>query len=68
MERRSGGKKRNFSELEVDTLTSEVQKNKEVLFGSLKTGIKGAHTTAVWKRITVGVNSVAADAQTLAEV
>ena len=29
-------KKRNFSEVEIETITSQVQLNKEVLFGSLK--------------------------------
>ena len=40
MEKRNIAKKRNFSELEIGTLTSEVEVNKYVLFGSLKTGIK----------------------------
>ncbi|XP_029959996.1 myb-related transcription factor, partner of profilin-like [Salarias fasciatus] len=68
MERRSLSKKRNFSELEIDTLTSGVEVNQEVLFGSLKTGIKTAHKKAVWKKITAAVNSVAVDQRTPSEV
>lgn len=68
MERRNIAKQRHFSELEIDTLTSEVEVNKDGLFGSLKTGIKGAHKNAVWKKITEAVNSVAADKRTPAEV
>ena len=67
MEKRNIAKKRNFSELEIGTLTSEVEVNKYVLFGSLKTGIKGAHKNAVWKKITEAVNSVAIDKRTPAE-
>lgn len=61
-------KKRNFSELEADTLTSEVLGNQEVLFGSIQTGIKRAHKNAVWKRIAAAVNRVAAEERTPAEV
>ena len=59
MERRNTGKKINCSEMEIGILTSEVEQNKDVLFGSLKNGIKGGHKNAVWKRITEAVNSVA---------
>lgn len=38
--------------------------NKEVLFGSLKTGIKGAHKNTVWRKITAAMNSIALDKQT----
>lgn len=68
MDTRHSGKKRNFSEMEIGVLTSEVEQNKDVLFGSLKTGIKGAHKNAVWKRITEAVNSVAVEERTPAEV
>ncbi|XP_056225015.1 nuclear apoptosis-inducing factor 1-like [Seriola aureovittata] len=68
MERRVTGKKRNFSEMEIDILTSEVAQNKDVLFVSLKSGITGAHKTAVWKRETEAVNSVAIEERTPAEV
>lgn len=54
--------------MEIGVLTSEVEQNKDVLFGSLKTGIKGAHKNAVWKRITEAVNSVAVEERTPAEV
>ena len=68
MERRSTGKKRNFSDTEIGILTSEMEQNKDVLFGSLKSGIKGAHKNAVWKKITEAGNSVAVEERTPAEV
>ena len=51
-------KKRNFSETEMETLVSLVDANRLVLFGSLKAGIKGKQKNAIWKEITVAVNSV----------
>ena len=43
MERQNTGKKRNFSNMEINILTFKVEQNKDVLFGSLKSGINGAH-------------------------
>ena len=68
MERRNTSKKRNFSEVQIETITSQVQLNKEVLFRSLKSSIKGTQKNAVWKQITAAVNSVAAVNRTPAEV
>lgn len=48
----------------METLTSQVQFNQLVLFGSLKSDIK----VAVWKEITAVVNSIAVDKRTPAEV
>lgn len=48
----------------METLTSQVQFNRLVLFGSLKSDIK----VAVWKEITAVVNSIAVDKRTPAEV
>lgn len=68
MERRVAAKKRNFSELEIDTITREVEKHRAVLFGSLKSGIKGSHKNQVWRIITSAVNSVGVADRTLTEV
>ncbi|XP_059209967.1 t-SNARE domain-containing protein 1-like [Centropristis striata] len=68
MWRRHTTKKRNFSEAEIETLTSHVQQHKVILFGSLKSGIKGSRKNEVWKEITAAVNSVAADTRTPSEV
>lgn len=68
MEMRRSAKKRNFSEVEIDCLTVQVEKHKNVLFGSIKAGIKGAHKNAAWKIITDVVNSVAVQERTPAEV
>ncbi len=59
MEKRNLAKMRNFSDLEIETLTSQVQLNQLVLLGSLKSGIKGSWKNAVWNEITAAVNSVA---------
>ena len=42
----------------METLVSLVDANRLVLFGSLKAGIKGQQKNAIWKEITVAVNSV----------
>ena len=68
MEGRKTAKKRNYSDVEVDVLTSEVAKKRVVLFGSLKSGIKGAQKTKVWQRIADSVSSVALEQRTAAEV
>lgn len=60
--------KRNFSEVEIDTIMSEVQRNKLVLFGILKSGIKGNQTAAVWEEITAVVIRVGVDRRTPAVV
>ncbi len=56
MEKCNPAKKRNFSDLEIETLTSQVQLNQLVLFGSLKSGIKGSWKNAVWNEIAAVVN------------
>ena len=59
MEKRPTAKKKsNFSETEMETLVSLVDAKRQVLFGSPKAGIKGKQKNAVWKEITVAVNSV----------
>ena len=68
MERRNTGKKRNFSEMEIGILTSEVEQKKDVIFGSLENGIKGAHKIAAWQKITEAVHRVAVEEWSLAEV
>ncbi|KAA0723921.1 hypothetical protein E1301_Tti015391 [Triplophysa tibetana] len=68
MERRNLTKKRNFSELEIETLTTQVGNHSLVLFGSLKSGVKGGHKKAIWKKITDVVNSVGIESRTPAEV
>ncbi|KAJ8281008.1 hypothetical protein GJAV_G00062270 [Gymnothorax javanicus] len=60
--------KKNLSEAEIEMLTSKAQWNKLVLFGSLKSGIKGCQRAAVWKEITTAVTSIGVDKQTPAEV
>lgn len=47
IERRNLRKKRIFSELEVDPHESGVEVDKDTLFGSMKTGVKGARKNTV---------------------
>ncbi len=68
MEKRNPAKKRNFSDVEIETLTSQVQSNQLVLFGSLKSGVKGSQKNAVWREITAAVNTVGVVNRTPAEV
>ena len=68
METRKTAKKRNFSEAEIEVITTEVERNRIILFGSLKSGIKGTQKNAVWAKITAAVNSVGVDARSPAEV
>ncbi|XP_039638589.1 uncharacterized protein LOC120547180 [Perca fluviatilis] len=60
MDKRHPAKKRNFTEVEIETLTSQVEANRLVLFGSLKSGIKGSRKNATWTQVTAAVNSVSA--------
>ncbi len=54
MEKRNPAKKRNFSDVEIETLTSQVQSNQLVLFGSLKSGVKGiSPNTAILKNKSI---------------
>ncbi len=48
MEKRNPAKKRNFFDVEIETLTLQVQSNQLVLFGSLKSGVKGHTHTSVY--------------------
>ena len=61
-------KKRNYSEEEVEVLTSEVAKNHRVLFGNSAAGVLASQKARVWKLITIQVNSVSRDNRTVAEV
>lgn len=61
-------KKGNFLQLEIETVTSEVQENQLVLFGSATAGIKRTQKMAVWEKNAAVVNSVGAARGTPAKV
>ena len=61
-------KKRNYSEEEVDVLTSEVAKHRKVLFGSSISGVSAPQKAKVWVRVAQQVNSVSRDVRTPSEV
>lgn len=60
--------KRNFSDLKIDIRIREVERNKIVLFGSMKSGIKGSQKHHVWIKITAAVHSFGVGNQTPAEI
>lgn len=51
-------KKKETSELEINTIMREVEKHQVMLFGSIKSHIKRSPKNHVWKMITSAVNSV----------
>ena len=68
MDGRKGTKKRNYSEMEVDVLTSEVDKVKNVLFAGANQGVGHQIKNKMWDKITERVNSVSEVGRTKAEV
>ena len=51
-------KKRNFTEVEVETLVGEMEARKVVLFGSHRIGITNNKKQSEWQHVTAAVNSV----------
>jgi len=68
MDTRKMAKIRNFSKVEIETITREVERNKIILFGSLKSGVKGTHKNKIFTEITSCVNSLGVEKRTPAEV
>lgn len=68
MERQKPTKKKNFTDMEIETITREVERHKLILFGSKKSGIKGGQKNKIWQEITKLVNSVGPVKRTPEEV
>ncbi|XP_061571121.1 nuclear apoptosis-inducing factor 1-like [Cololabis saira] len=54
-------KKRRFTECELETLLTEVEARKTVLFGSLSSGINTKKTKGEWDLVAVSVNAVGSE-------
>ncbi|XP_059367785.1 nuclear apoptosis-inducing factor 1-like isoform X2 [Carassius carassius] len=67
-EMESKGKKRNFSEAELEVLVSEVDERKAILFGGHSSGITNKNKYLEWQHITAAVNAVASANRTLPDV
>ncbi|KAL6473318.1 hypothetical protein MHYP_G00195060 [Metynnis hypsauchen] len=72
------GKKRNFTECEVETLLNEVEVRKKCLFGALSSGplssgplssgITAKRKRSEWDSVCEAVNAVGSEQRTLAEI
>ncbi|KAL6469081.1 hypothetical protein MHYP_G00226050 [Metynnis hypsauchen] len=62
------GKKRNFTECEVETLLNEVEARKKCLFGALSSGITAKRKRSEWDSVCEAVNAVGSEQRTLAEI
>ncbi|KAL6485665.1 hypothetical protein MHYP_G00050570 [Metynnis hypsauchen] len=62
------GKKRNFTECEVEALLNEVEARKKCLFGTLSSGITAKRKRSEWDSVCEAVNAVGSEHRTLAEI
>lgn len=62
------GKKRNFSDTEIEVLVEEVEVNKNILFGTLNAGVTNKRKTSAWDKVTTAVNAVGSEERTQSEV
>lgn len=61
------GKKKNFTECELEMLT-EVEAHKNVLFGTLSSGINTKRKVSEWESVCEPVNAVGTEKRTHAEL
>ena len=61
-------KKRNFTEVEVETLVGEVEARKVVLIGGHGTGITNKRKQSEWQHVAAAVNSVSGTEHTVPEL
>ena len=62
------GKKRNFTESELEILLHEVEMCKHMLFGTLSTGINAKQKRSEWERVCEAVNAVGSQQRTHSEI
>ena len=58
-------KKRNFTEVEVETLVGEMEARKVVLFGGQGIGIANNKKQSEWQHVAAAVNSVSGTERTV---
>ncbi len=62
------GRKRNFSECELETLLNEVKACKHFLFGTMSSGINSKHKRSEWESVCEAVNAVGLEQHTPTEL
>ncbi len=62
------GKKKSFTEGELEALLAEVEARKNVLFGMLPSGISNKRKRSEWESVCEAVNAVGSEKHTQAEV
>uniref|UniRef100_A0A8C5C235 Myb/SANT-like DNA-binding domain-containing protein n=1 Tax=Gadus morhua TaxID=8049 RepID=A0A8C5C235_GADMO len=62
------GKKRNFTESELEILLHEVEMRKHMLFGTLSTGTNAKQKRSEWERVCEAVNAVGSQQRTHSEI
>ena len=62
------GKKKNFTETELEEVLSKVEARKNVLFGTLSSGIRSQRKKTGWESVCQAVNAVGSENRTQAEV
>ena len=62
------GKKKNFTETELEVLLSKVEARKNVLFGTLSSGISSKRKRNGWESVCQAVNAVGSETRTQVEV
>ena len=62
------GRKKTFSECEVEVLISEVEARNNILFGSLSSGISTKTKKLAWEKVAKSVNDVGAESRTVADI
>ena len=62
------GKKKNFTETEMEVLLSEVETRKNVLFVTLSSDISRKRKRSGWESVCEAVNAVGSENRTQAEV
>ena len=58
------GKRKNFTESEIEALLSEVEARKNVLFGTLSSGISSKRKRSGWESVCEAANAVGSEKHT----
>ncbi|XP_052464014.1 nuclear apoptosis-inducing factor 1-like [Carassius gibelio] len=65
---KASGKKRKFTESELEVLLSEVETRKHILFGTLSSGINNKRKKYEWESLAEAVNAVGSESRTVNEL
>lgn len=64
----TGKKKKNFTEDELEALLAEVETRKNILFGTLSSGITSKRKRNEWESVCQAVNAMGSETRTQAEI